>query len=160
MPTNCFVTLQVQQLFAELSTHPEASGRLQPTQQSSYNSEQTLHLTNVNKQLGDSVADLDLQLDQAQQEIDSCHAQIDQLTRSLAAQRAQHDDHIVGQARGGGAQAEQAQAELTLVQEDCTAKALQVPCCTCVSSVHCSMCILHAPYNAIAKLPAYKLHHV
>ncbi|KAL0052769.1 hypothetical protein WJX82_007406 [Trebouxia sp. C0006] len=118
--------LKVQQLLAELSTHPEASGGLQHTQQSSANSEQTLHLTNVNKQLEDSVADLDLQLEQAQQEIDSCHAQIDQLTRSLAAQRAQHDDHIVEQARGGGAQAEQAQAELALVQEDCTAKALQV----------------------------------
>lgn len=148
------MALQVQELLAQLSTHPEASGRLQPTQQSSSNSEQTLHLTNVNKQLQDSVADLDLQLEQAQQEIDSCHAQIDQLTRSLAAQRAQHDDHIVEQARGGGAEAEQAQAELTLVQEDCTAKALQVSCCTCVSSMHCSMCILHALYNAKPKLLA------
>ncbi len=152
----------MQQLVAQLATQPEASDHLQHTQQSSSNSEQTVHLTNVNKQLEDSVADLDLQLEQAQQEIDSCHAQIDQLTRSLAAQRAQHDDHIVEQARGGGAQAEQAQAELALVQEDCTAKALQVCCCTCVSFMHYSMCILHALYNAkhCNALSKALLHHI
>lgn len=82
-------------------------------------------LSHVNKHLEDHVASLDMQLEQAQQEIDSCHAQIHKLTQSLAAQRAQHNDHTE-QAQGERAQAEQSQTELVKLQEDCNAKGLQV----------------------------------
>ena len=95
---HCDFTLQVQELVAHLD-QPEGSRLFQRAQCASSEIRKSLHLTQVNVQLETTVACVDMQLQQAQQEIDTSHAHILQLGQSLAAQRAQqyqlrsqHDD--------------------------------------------------------------------
>jgi len=84
------------------------------------------HLTEVNRQLEEHVTSLDMQLEQAQQELQAAHAEVDHLTHSLAAQGAQHEDHNSKQAQLGHADGTRVQADLQQWQEECTAKGLQV----------------------------------
>ena len=96
----------MQELVAHLD-QPEGSRLFQRAQCASSEIKKSLHLTQVNMQLETTVACVDIQLQQAQQEIDTSDAHILQLGQSLAAQRAQHNDHT-----------EQAQGELKSQHDD------------------------------------------
>ena len=106
--------LQLQQLHAQLDNLERPSSP-QQAQCASSDDDQAWRLAEVNSQLEEHVASLDLQLHQTQQTLQASLAEVERLKQSL---RAQHEDHRD--------EADLMRSELDQMQEECTSKGLQV----------------------------------
>jgi len=115
----------VQEVVAHLDK-PEGSELFQRAQCASAQIKQVLRLTDVNMKLEDHAAKLTTRLHLLQQEADCSHAQIHQLTESLAAQHAQHDKLMAEQAQHYSAQEHLVRDELHQLHQQCCAKNAQV----------------------------------
>lgn len=128
---------QVQDLQAQLETAQDSTTPEPSKLSAAVDNTKLHHLTNLNGQLEDHVASLDLQLEQTQEELDqtqkeltqalqelsqtqqelsASQADLQQQTELAAAQRAQHDE------------LQKQQAASKPWEEECIAKALQVCC--------------------------------
>ena len=122
------LAMQVQELAAHLR-EPDGSALFQRAQRAAANQERADHLTEVNRQLGEHVSSLDLQLEQTRHDLQASHSELARMSQALAAQHAQHAEHNAQQAKQAQTELEQAMRGVDEMQEESAAKQLQVAAC-------------------------------